>query len=43
LEAVLTDAMFELPGTETTHLTVDARYVNSKLERVDLEQLKAAS
>ena len=43
VEAVLNDAMFELPGSEETSLEVDGAYVKSKLARVNLEQLKAAS
>ena len=43
LEAVLTDAMFELPGTDVTELVVDADYVLARLNRVNLDQLKAAS
>jgi ATP-dependent Clp protease ATP-binding subunit ClpX len=45
-EAVLTDAMFELPSTDQTHLEVNAAYVNEKLASnslTNLEQFKAAS
>lgn len=42
-EAILTDAMFELPGTNTTSLKVTKRYAESKLSGVALSQLKAAS
>ena len=42
-EAILTDAMFELPGTKTTSLKVTKRYAENKLSVVELNQLKAAS
>lgn len=42
-EAILTDAMFELPGTNTTALKVTKRYAENKLSVVALNQLKAAS
>ena len=45
-EAVLTDAMFELPSSDQTHLIVNAAYVTEKLASnslTNLEQFKAAS
>lgn len=45
-EAVLTDAMFELPSSDQTHLKVNAAYVTEKLASnslTNLEQFKAAS
>ena len=42
-EAVLTDAMFELPGTDQTQLKIDKNYVLSKLNKSKLNQLKAVS
>ena len=42
-EAILTDAMFELPGTKATSLKVTKRYAENKLSGVELNQLKAAS
>lgn len=42
-EAILTDAMFELPGTDTTALKVTRRYAEIKLSGVELNRLKAAS
>ena len=42
-EAILTEAMFELPGTNTTSLKVTKRYAENKLSGVELNQLKAAS
>ena len=42
-EAILTDAMFELPGTKTTSLKVTKRYAENKLSGIELNQLKAAS
>ncbi|MEO0787946.1 MAG: ATP-dependent Clp protease ATP-binding subunit ClpX [Bacteroidota bacterium] len=41
-EAIMTDAMFELPGTEIKTLTVDADYAGAKLAGSKLEALKAA-
>ena len=42
-EAILTDAMYELPSTNTTELKITKRYVENKLTVVQLSQLKAAS
>jgi ATP-dependent Clp protease ATP-binding subunit ClpX len=43
-EAIMTDAMFDLPGKkDVKHFTVDAEYAKSKLEGGMLEQLKAAA
>jgi len=42
-EAILTDAMFELPGTDQTQLKIDKNYVLSKLNKSKLNQLKAVS
>lgn len=42
-EAVLTDAMFELPGSKHTELKVDKSYVTAKLNKSNLNQLKAVS
>jgi len=42
-EAILTDAMFELPGTETKELVIDKEYAESKLTKITLKKLKAAS
>jgi ATP-dependent Clp protease ATP-binding subunit ClpX len=42
-EAVLTDAMFELPGTDKDQLKVDKDYVLAKLNKSKLNQLKAVS
>ncbi|MEM6397193.1 MAG: ATP-dependent Clp protease ATP-binding subunit ClpX [Bacteroidota bacterium] len=41
-EAIMTDAMFELPGTDIKTLTVDADYAGAKLAGSKLEALKAA-
>lgn len=42
-EAVLMDAMFDLPSQKGTHtLEVDLRYVKSKLDKIHLKKLKAA-
>lgn len=42
-EAILTDAMYELPSTNTTELKITKRYAENKLRVVQLNQLKAAS
>ncbi|WP_406612902.1 ATP-dependent Clp protease ATP-binding subunit ClpX [Neolewinella maritima] len=43
-EAVMTDAMFDLPGRkEVKHYTIDARYAKTKLEGGMLEVLRAAA
>lgn len=42
-EAVLTDAMFELPGTENATLHVTEEYVLEKLNKSTIKKLKAVS
>ncbi|MFT5102628.1 MAG: ATP-dependent Clp protease ATP-binding subunit ClpX [Candidatus Latescibacterota bacterium] len=42
-EAVLTDAMFELPGTEHTSLHVTMEYAEEKLNKSTIKKLKAVS
>ena len=42
-EEVLTDAMFNLPGSNETQLVVDKAYVQKHLSRTRLKQLKAVS
>jgi ATP-dependent Clp protease ATP-binding subunit ClpX len=42
-EAILTDAMYELPSTNTSELKITKRYAENKLSVVQLSQLKAAS
>lgn len=42
-EAILTDAMFELPGTDQKELHVTKKYAESKLEKSTLSKLKAVS
>ncbi len=42
-EAILTDAMYELPSTNTTELKITKRYAENKLSVVQVNQLKAAS
>ena len=42
-EAILNDAMYELPSTNTTELKITKRYAENKLSVVQLSQLKAAS
>lgn len=42
-EAVLTDAMYELPGTDVKHLEVTKEYVKEKLGQFSMQRLKAVS
>lgn len=41
-EAIMMDAMFELPGKDQKKLTVTADYASRKLEKVNLKVLKAS-
>jgi len=41
-EAIMMDAMFELPGKEEKSVTVDESYARQKLEKANLKRLKAA-
>ena len=42
-EAILTDAMFELPESEEAHLEVTREYAEEKLSKSGIKRLKAAS
>jgi ATP-dependent Clp protease ATP-binding subunit ClpX len=42
-EAILTDAMFELPGTDVTQLKITKKYAEDKLTQKKLKKLKAVS
>lgn len=42
-EAILTDAMYDLPGTEEKYLLVDLQYAEKSLNKNMLRRLKAAS
>ena len=42
-EAVLNDAMFELPQSDTTKLKVTKQYADQKLSKIELPKLKAVS
>ena len=42
-EAVLTDAMYEMPGTDEKNLRVDKNYAKDKLNKSTLKKLKAVS
>ncbi len=42
-EAVLTDAMFELPGTDTKEFIVTKNYAEDKISKTEIKQLKAVS
>ena len=42
-EAILTDAMFELPGTDEKVLKVTKKYAEGKLTKSTLSKLKAVS
>jgi ATP-dependent Clp protease ATP-binding subunit ClpX len=41
-EAIMLDAMFELPSSDTKEFTVTTEYATRKLERVDMKILKAS-
>jgi ATP-dependent Clp protease ATP-binding subunit ClpX len=42
-EAILTDAMFELPGSEEKELRVTKKYAEAKITKTTLKKLKAVS
>ncbi len=42
-EAILTDAMFELPGSDTKELHVTKKYAEAKISKTTLKKLKAVS
>lgn len=42
-EAILTDAMFELPGTDEKELVVDKKYAENKINKSTIKKLKAVS
>jgi ATP-dependent Clp protease ATP-binding subunit ClpX len=42
-EAILTDAMFELPGTEETILKITKKYAEDRINKSTLKRLKAVS
>jgi ATP-dependent Clp protease ATP-binding subunit ClpX len=42
-EAILTDAMFDLPGTEESELLVDRKYAENKINKSTIKKLKAVS
>ncbi len=42
-EAILTDAMFEMPGTDETFLSVTRKYAEEKLNKSTIKKLKAVS
>ena len=42
-EAILTDAMFELPGSETKELRITKKYADDKISKTTIKKLKAVS
>ena len=42
LETIMLDAMFEMPSVKTTKLEITVEYASRKLEKVDLQVLKAS-
>ena len=42
-EVILTDAMFEMPGTEKKNLTVTEKYAEDKISKSTIKKLKAVS
>jgi ATP-dependent Clp protease ATP-binding subunit ClpX len=41
-EAIMLDAMFEMPSAETNELEITVEYASRKLERINLKVLKAS-
>ncbi|HYW97026.1 MAG TPA: ATP-dependent Clp protease ATP-binding subunit ClpX [Bacteroidales bacterium] len=41
-EAIMMDAMYELPSKEETEITIGLRYAREKLEKANIKRLKAA-
>jgi len=41
-EAIMIDVMFELPSSEENEMTISFEYAKSKLEKINLQRLKAA-
>ena len=41
-EAVMIDAMYELPSQEIFEINIDVEYAHDKLEKINLGRLKAA-
>jgi ATP-dependent Clp protease ATP-binding subunit ClpX len=41
-EAIMLDAMFEMPSVEKDELVITIDYASHKLERIDLKVLKAS-
>jgi ATP-dependent Clp protease ATP-binding subunit ClpX len=41
-EAIMMEVMFELPSTEESELTITSEYARSKVEKINLQRLKAA-
>jgi len=42
-EAILTDAMFEMPGSDESELKIDKKYAEDKINKSTLKRLKAVS
>jgi ATP-dependent Clp protease ATP-binding subunit ClpX len=41
-EAIMMEVMFELPSTEESEVTITSEYARSKVEKINLQRLKAA-
>jgi ATP-dependent Clp protease ATP-binding subunit ClpX len=41
-EAIMMEVMFELPSTEESEVTISCEYARSKIEKINLQRLKAA-
>jgi ATP-dependent Clp protease ATP-binding subunit ClpX len=41
-EAIMIDVMFELPSSEENEMTISCEYAKSKVEKINLQRLKAA-
>jgi ATP-dependent Clp protease ATP-binding subunit ClpX len=42
VEIIMIDVMFELPSSDTKELHITLEYAQSKLQKTDIEKLKAA-
>ena len=41
-EAIMMDAMFEMPSTDTKEILISEEYARQKMEKTNLKRLKAA-
>ena len=41
-EAIMIDAMFDLPSQDVKEVNIDLKYAKEKIEKVDMNRLRAA-